>query len=255
MIDNGLHDGWTAPPADLQLSEGHVHVWMAHLGRLRVDRDAVQRTLSSAENRRAAAFRYERDRVQFLRSHCLLRCLLAGYLRTAPPDVQITARELGKPALGGGTPLTFNVSHAKQMALYAFASRVEVGVDIESNRRTIDVAGITERYFTPAEIHAIAREVAGRRLRAFFRCWVRKEAVLKAAGCGLGIPLRDVDVAGDLPDGSHTIARVPGCGTTWYVSDLPPIRGYSAALAVGCAPRNVSCWRISPGYLPLSTCQ
>src|SRR5687768_15226183 len=110
MIDNRLDDGWTAPPADLQLSEGHVHVWMAHLGRLHINHDAACHTLSGAENRRAASFRYERDRARFLRSHFLLRCLLARYLEMAPRDVEIASGRSGKPAVGGNTSLRFNMS-------------------------------------------------------------------------------------------------------------------------------------------------
>ena len=153
--------------------------------------------------------------------------------------------------------MTFNMSHSEGVAIYAFAVHDEIGVDIQSIRDDIHFHRIANRYFAPSEVQRIMRADSSDQIHTFFQYWVRKEAVLKAAGCGLGDGLVTVDVGQDCrvePD--HLVARVPGSNELWHVFDLPAITGYRAALALRSVPRHIACWRVSQCEdFPVLTCQ
>src|SRR4030095_8742534 len=237
---------WTAAPFEPRLTHGDVHVWLAPLDRMSLDQETIRSALSESERTRVAALRSSRHRVQFLHAHFVLRSLLGWYLRTSPRDVQIVARDGGKPALADAPTTTFNMSHSESLAIYAFAMHDEIGVDIQSIRADIPFHRIANRYFTQSEVQKIMRADSADQIHAFFQYWVRKEAALKAAGCGLGDRMSTVDVGHDcLVEQDHVIAQVPGSNEPWHVFDLPTITGYRAALALNSVPRHIACWRVS----------
>jgi 4'-phosphopantetheinyl transferase len=77
------------------------------------------------------------------------------------------------------------MSHAHGRALIAVSKGQEVGVDLERIRSDVEVAKLSERYFTPFEHATIMQSTQEQRAARFFRYWVAKEAVLKAQGIGL----------------------------------------------------------------------
>jgi len=168
------------------VNTSEVHVWRVRLN----DVEALEPT--PGESARAARFRFERHRQQYLRSHAALRAILRRY--TEEP-LAFAVTEAGKPYLPEVPRVKFNLAHSHEMALVAVATDTEVGVDVERVRALSDYAAIAERFFPPSE----AADVLD--LRDFFRRWTRIEAVLKARGVGLN------DIGLD-PSGEWTIQEI-----------------------------------------------
>ncbi|HEY3789501.1 MAG TPA: 4'-phosphopantetheinyl transferase superfamily protein, partial [Urbifossiella sp.] len=170
-----------APPAAPAAEE--VHVFVAHPGRLPFCLEELAEMLTPDERDRAARYRAGTVREQFIAGRGLLRRMLAGYLGTTPHAVPITYILNGKPVLVD-SPLHFNVTHTNGLALIAIAPR-RIGVDVERTRTIPDVDGLVGRFFSAAEQAAYRQVPIERRQAAFFRGWVCKEAVIKAAGASV----------------------------------------------------------------------
>jgi 4'-phosphopantetheinyl transferase len=187
---------WSRPARDVALQEDEVHIWLACL-----DVDAHERTrltsyLSADEVSRAARFVFPRDRDHFIVARGRLRELLGKYLHCSPDAMQFKAGRYGKPSLlDDRDPLRFNLSHSHGLALYGFCMGRELGIDTEKIRPGFAGEGIAERYFSPAEQRDLAELPKELRDAAFFLCWTRKEAYIKAHGDGLQIPLDSFDVS------------------------------------------------------------
>jgi 4'-phosphopantetheinyl transferase len=149
--------------------------------------------------------------------------VLATYTGTPAHALRFERARHGKPYLVGHS-IRFNLSHSGDLALIAVARDREVGVDVEAIRPERDVVGIARHFFAPGESEALSAEPPRRRAAAFYRCWTRKEAYMKA--CGLGLALR--------PDSFDVSLVPPG----WHFVDLAVGDGYAAALVTsGTEPR------------------
>jgi 4'-phosphopantetheinyl transferase len=216
----------------LEIGEEDVHVWFA---RFPPDAGAEREAwtvLSPEERARADRLRRYRDRALQIRTRAMVRRVLAIYLQTTPQDVPIAARADGKPALAGGDARrwpSFNVSHSGSVALMAVSASHGVGVDVEQIRADVVWREIADQFFSPAEVDAIGRIPRAERRRAFFDCWVRKEAYLKGLGVGLRRSTNDftvpvVGVGGPVEDSGHE-------SRAWYVYGLEVESGFAAAVA------------------------
>ena len=188
--------------------------------------DSVQRgfcgCLSSQERRRADRIRHPVARGRFVAARRWLRYLLASQLDCEPEDVPMVTGDQGKPSIAG-SDLAFSASRTAGVALYATSRRMEVGVDVEAIRATIDVDGMAARFLSPTEQRALASLSPARRLTAFFECWTRKEAHVKGIGTGLGCALRDMDVSCG--------GRQPATLSGWSVHQVDLAPGLAAAVA------------------------
>jgi 4'-phosphopantetheinyl transferase len=238
---------WAAPPADPKLGAGDAHVWRLDLRRAGADVENLERLLTPAESERAAAFRFARDRDRFVVARALRRITLARYLDAPPDALAFATGPHGKPGLigpGDAASLQFNLAHADDLALLVVARGRPVGVDLERVRDDVPIMTLAEQFFAPDEIATLRRLPAGERRIAFFACWTRKEAFLKARGDGLSRPLDRfaVSLARDEP---AAIRRVDWDGdelARWLLLDLPPLPGYAAALATAAGPVRLACW-------------
>ncbi len=131
------------------------------------------------ELQRAARFVRPGDGRRYLASHAALRRVLGRR------DGWRTGAN-GKPALASPPP-HFNLSRRGGVALIGISATHEVGVDFEPLQTMADANELAQLHFTPRERDAVAREVGAARDSAFLRCWTRKEACLKATGCGLSL--------------------------------------------------------------------
>jgi 4'-phosphopantetheinyl transferase len=122
--------------------------------------------------------------------------------------------------------------------LLAFASDRRIGVDVEKVRRDFSTVEIAERFFSEAERCALRELPREQRHEAFFRCWTRKEAFIKALGEGLSHPLDqfDVSIAPGMPPA--LLATRPDARevTRWTLRDVEVPGDYAATLAAEVVP-------------------
>jgi 4'-phosphopantetheinyl transferase len=215
-----------------------VHVWRVPITNDEESAylDATESPLSQEERRRVEAFLAPPSRNVFVQARTALRVLLSIYLHREPADIQLATTHHGKPILAASPDawLHFSVSHSGSFAVLAFAGRRPVGVDVERVRDDFDAAPIFERHFAPSEAAELRRLPVLLRSRAFFACWSRKEAVVKALGSGLSTPLSTFSV-GVSPATPPAIILADGTACDvrrWAVCDLPVAPGYAAALAM-----------------------
>lgn len=124
--------------------------------------------------------------------------LLAGYLKVGANELLIERNDRGKPELAGkhANKLYFNVTHTSDRLLAAVATE-PVGIDMERLGRKIEYNPILKRYFTDMEQEDFANATKTEGIcpmQVFLKGWTRKEAILKAAGIGLG-GMRDYEIS------------------------------------------------------------
>jgi len=241
---------WRPPPADLVLTPGEIHVWLASLEPTMAQRQQLWSTLSEAEQGRAERFHFERDQLRFAVGRGVLRNLLGRYLGQRPGQLAFRYGPYGKPALAdaaveGG--LRFNLSHSHELALYAFVGEQEIGVDIEHIRPLADWESLARQVFSARENQTLHGLPPEQRLEAFYNCWTRKEAYVKAGGAGLAQPLDQFDVSltpGQAAQLLHIEGRADDVAR-WFLHGLKPAPDYVAALAIQGLPRRISLWQWS----------
>lgn len=208
-----------------------IHVWHAWLDRDAASLPNLASTLSQDEIARANRFHFERDKNHYVMARGLLRELLRRYLAEAPGRVEFSYGEFGKPALAGvhaSSGLSFNVSHSGGLAVYAFAENRNLGIDVEQIKADFVSEDIARRYFSARELHDLLSLPPEKRAEAFFHCWTRKEAYLKARGAGLKIPLDSFSVS-LLP--GQPVELVAGTEAGWQLTALQLGIGFAGALA------------------------
>jgi 4'-phosphopantetheinyl transferase len=187
-------EGSATPP----LAADEIHLWRQNLARGTLEIEAFRRLLSPDELERAGRFRFDADCDDFIVSRGTLRTLLGAYLDLPPQELRFTYSQYGRPILMVGSAangLDFNVSHSGGMMLLAFARGRRIGIDVERVRRDFATTEIAERFFSLAERAALRQLSQEQRHEAFFLCWTRKEAFIKALGEGLSHPLDQFDVS------------------------------------------------------------
>jgi len=234
-----------------------VHVWRAVLDVPESQVRSLWDTLTADECQRAERYVFEKDRTHFVVARGLLRVLLGCYLRQDPPHLRFIYGPHGKPALAtdtGGGALHFNVSHSHGLALYAITRGREVGVDVERIRPEVAQEKIAERFFSPREVTVLRALPAVLQATAFFACWTRKEAYIKATGAGLALPLGqfDVSLAPDEPAALLRTAWDPQEAARWALQDLAPAPDYRAAVAVAGYDWRLTCWDGPAAYVDIS---
>ena len=233
-------------PGAFQLAPDEVHSWCASLDGPPEISARLYETLTPDERHRSARLRFERDRQRFIVARGVLRDLLGRYLQTEPGQISFVYNAFGKPDLGPrfGNRVKFNLSHSGGLALIAIATAPNVGVDLEHIRTQSDYADIARRFFSPAEIDYLNALPSHLYAEAFFSCWTKKEAFLKACGEGLAKPLNSFSVP--LTTNSPT-SPIDFCVASnedvparrWSLYTLRPAPGYAGALAI-----EANGWRI-----------
>lgn len=213
------------------------------------------RHVTESERARAARFLREEDALRHLAGRALVRRVLQAALgQDAIGDFPPTP--LGKPRYPGAD-MHFSISHSGGMVWAAFCRAAPVGIDVEESRPLPDLERLAASLH-PEEAASLRRLPPEERTRAFYRCWTRKEAVLKADGSGLSVSLDSFQVRTDAaranwivslpatflppqkpPRQSERHTRDKGepvaSPATWTARDIPAMPGYHCGVAA-CAP-------------------
>lgn len=239
---------WLLPPTNLILSTEEVHVWRARLDLPVSQVKQLKQTLSADEVDRAERFYFQQDSRHFIVARGLLRTILSRYLNVAPHQLRFNYGEHGKPTLAASSDqpkLNFNLSHAGGLVLYAVTYGRAVGIDLERIRFDFEYEQLAARFFSAQE-NAVLRDLpAHLKPEAFFNCWTRKEAYIKAKGQGLALPLNQFDVS-LVPGEPAKLLSARGDAqeaSRWALQELIPDPGYVAALAVEGDEWQLACWR------------
>ena len=228
-----------------ELRTDEIYIWHACLEQ---PASQFQSLLSVDERNRAERFHFEADRKRFIVRRGILRTLLSYYLGVEPGQIQFCYGKNGKPdladTLGKGT-IHFNLSLSEGVALYAFTRDREIGVDIELIRNIPEMEPIVAQYFSAGENDVFSALPKSKRKEAFYDCWTRKEAFVKATGDGLSLPLNgfDVSLAPGEPTRLLRIEGDSGPASGWSIQDLKLVFGFAAAFAVKGRIGSVHCWQ------------
>ncbi len=242
---------WAMPPTDRTLHHDEVHVWLAEHEMFRSQIPDLHLLLNEEETKKAARFYFEKDRRRFTVTHGLLRKLLAGYTNLSPTQLSFQHNAYGKPELSTGSQkdvLHFNLSHSHDLIAYAFTYTRNVGIDIEHVRTDIEYEQLTRRYFSPSENVELQSLPFSLRQKAFFSCWTRKEAYIKARGLGLSLALDIFDVT-VRPDGPvKLLASRENAQETdrWLFASLPMSPEYAGTLIAEGHDWHMHCWQLLP---------
>lgn len=183
------------------LSAGEVHLYVVNTAdakNIRAMADC-EPLLSADEKERRTLFHFERDRRQYTLTRALLRRLLSIYRpQLKPMEWTFDQNSFGKPFIRGepSTGLQFNLSHTRDMIVFAFAADRLIGVDVEWCSREINVMELAEQVFAKTEITLLQNTPGIRQRDLFFRMWTLKEAYVKCLGMGLSIPLNSFTAFG-----------------------------------------------------------
>ena len=228
---------WRIPLADLPLSKKDVHIWRAALDLPSRSIQELKEKLSIDELVRAERFRFERDRNRFIVRLGILRTILGFYMGVEPDEVRFCYGNHGKPRLRnafGKTGINFNLSHSEGLALYVFSRDHEIGIDVERIHDIPEMEEIVERFFSGKENVVFRALPRSKKREAFFNCWTRKEAFIKAIGEGLFYPLDKFDVS-FTPDEPSRLLSIDGDSekaSQWFMLNLKPASGFSVAQLV-----------------------
>jgi 4'-phosphopantetheinyl transferase len=201
----GALPAWPRPASLPPLGPGEVHVWAASL----------DRSARSGEERR----RLRRG---------LLRAILSSYAGCDPQRLEVRPAAGGKPELvpaPGAAPLEFNCSSSGELAVYAVAHGLRVGVDVERVRAVREPLELARAVLTERDRAALAALPGARRHEAFLQRWTETEAHLKGRGDGL---------AG---------LGAAAAGGTWSTRPLRLGGGYVGAVAAEDLGWRLRCWR------------
>jgi len=221
----------------LELAPGTIHVWSIRLDPPAAQAERLGRSLAADEWARANRFRFEKHRRQYVVGRGALRFLLGSYLGMPPEGIQFIYGPRGKPFLApslGAADLQFNLSNSDELALVGFVHGPEIGVDVEYLRPMEDCEQIAERFFSESERRVLRGIPFPTKQEAFFNCWTRKEAYLKAVGEGLAAALDSFDVTlapGD-PPRMLTLEGDAERAARWSLHHLRPADDYIGAVAI-----------------------
>jgi 4'-phosphopantetheinyl transferase len=193
--------------------------------------------LCADERDRAMRFAAASDRRRYVAARGTLRVLLAERTGIEPALLRFAAGPHGKPSLEGqaaGSGWRFNLSHAGDLAAFAFSAGREVGIDMEPIRPVKGAERIVRQFFSSRENASFAALAPQQRVMGFINAWTRKEAFAKATGEGLYARFADFDVSLEPGEPARLlrVGNAPGEACGWTLQDFSPAEDHVAALVV-----------------------
>lgn len=246
-LNRSTTDIWRRPPERPVASDHEIQVWRMNLDRPASEVQELRGVLSEDEIARAARFVFDRHRARFVVGRASLRRILGRYVGIDPKRLEFGYGSRGKPFLKKGSDgdrLRFNLSHSGELALLAVIRARRIGVDVERIREVKEHLRLAGRYFAAGEVAAIRALPPDVQHEAFFNCWTRKEAYIKALGTGLACPLDgfEVSLVPGTPAALLHVDDDPTAPSEWFMRALAPGRGFAGAVALKGRGFSVTCW-------------
>lgn len=164
------------------LSSHAIHIWHTRLEEHVKKHELFQSWLAPEEKVRAEKLAIPFQH-KFIVSRAILRDILAYYSGQSPQKLNLNYSSSGKPLLTNSKQyLEFNVSHSKNILIYAFALDTPVGIDIEYIHPRNHLDKIAYRFFSASDYDRLQLLKPKKKLKEFFKTWVRNEAIIKAKG-------------------------------------------------------------------------
>lgn len=245
-----MSSAWQHPPRALQLSSRYIDIWRVTLDLPPVRVRKYHAMLSGEELERCARFKSEQRRREFIIGRGMLRMLIGKCLDQDPAVFDFSYSEHQKPYLHEtelGAPVGFNLTHSHDLALIALTLGRDLGIDLEYLRYDVEFKALARRFFSKQESQSIEAYSNALLPEAFFACWTRKEALLKALGEGIAFGLRDFSVNVDprIREVALETHWDPAESTRWSILNLSPGDNYTAAVAASGGKFELRCWDAS----------
>jgi 4'-phosphopantetheinyl transferase len=236
---------WSVVDVLPPLGDEEVQLWRIELDGAENLIDRYSSLLSAAEQTQARRHRAGLVRDHFIVGRACLRVLLGNAFGIGSRDVSIIKGINGKPETPpiGGRSISFNIAHSKSTVLIALRPQGPVGVDVEYLDRLTDTMEVARANFTENESNILAAiSDLEARLRSFYCYWTRKEAIVKADGRGLLLPLASFDVSFESMDAQPVRVNETSDaeGKIYFVTDLDLGDKAVAALALESSTSHVS---------------
>jgi len=203
-------------------------------------------TLSPDEQRRANRFMSPLIKTRFIIARGMLRHILSSYTHQLPQEITFEYGRRGKPSLSN-IPFAFNLSHSEDIALLGIAHTTQIGVDVEYMTEMAEMRRVAGDYFSANEQIALFSLPTSEQIPAFYRCWTRKEAYIKARGDGFALPLDQFDVT-LTPNEQPCLLRTleDDSPSNWQFIHLEPAKGYVGAICLPVGDWDVEMHEITP---------
>lgn len=185
-------------PQSYALQPGEIHVWGFRLASTYAEVAEIMDPLSQPEKDRASRCRFEKDQARFISGRATLRLLLGLYTGIPPEKIAFRYEAQGKPMLADSPAWQFNLSHSRELALFAIGREQPVGIDLEQIDPAFPCAEVAEDILSEAELHQLSARDPADRLPLFFQIWTAKEALLKAVGKGFSIEPKSIELRFDI---------------------------------------------------------
>jgi len=218
----------------------NVDLWLWSLDIPPEQLSVARQYLAECEIQRAKRFVRKVDHDRYISGRARLREILGAETGCKPEDIAIRYGPNGKPEITDGPD--FNLSHSGRLAALAISYDGALGVDVEEMRPIED--GVARHHFSATEYHALSQFPQSKWLDGFYRCWTRKEAVIKSCGLGLSMPLNSFDVT--LSEDAQ-LTRIEGdTPSEWSMLHFEPMPGWAGAVAVRSGGQGIQLnWRAS----------
>lgn len=188
---------WKILPDKLILKKDTIQVYCVNLDSQLSQINLLKNNLSEDEQIRANKFKFENLKNRFTVCRSILKILLGKYLNIKPSEIVFDYGDKGKPSLAKSCNhlgIEFNLSHSENFALYGFALKYRIGVDLEYKREITELEKLVKRFFHLRECELLSKLKNGEKQDLFFKIWTAKEAYLKALGTGIAGGLDKIEI-------------------------------------------------------------
>ena len=221
-------------PRDGETCQNHVvDAWVFGIDEAHSVTDKLRAALSGDELARAARLYDSSHQRRFISARGRMRQILAFYTGCQPAELSFEVTPAGKPMLcAPHAGLHFNLSHSGSRAALGVCRTSALGIDIEAVREVRE--GLARRFFAAAEVAALEALATDQQEHAFFQCWTRKEAFLKATGEGIvrGLDSFEVSLGPNEPARINSIDGDEEAARAWSLLEFDPGPGMLGAVAL-----------------------